>query len=122
MRAENHGERHTATTVAGLLDLGARTAFALVLAGVVLMLVTGVEPQAEPSPPPALGSWLASILALEPQAFIWAGIGLTAVLPAATVVAAAIGFSRAGDRRAAMTAAAVLLALAVTIAVAVVTR
>ena len=122
MSAPASGERQTSLTVASLLDLGARTAFGLVLAGVVLMLIMGVEPQAEPTAAPAIGTWLASMLALDPQAFIWAGIGLTVILPAATVVAAAIGFSRAHDRRGALTAAAVLVALAVTIVVAVLTR
>ncbi len=113
------GERRTAAVVARLLDVGARTAFVLVLTGMVLMLVAGIEPRPEPTAPPAAGSWLASLLALEPQAFVWAGIGLTAILPAATVVAAAIGFARAGDRRGAMTATAVLVALSVALVVAV---
>ena len=113
------GERRTAAVVARLLDVGARTAFVLVLTGMVLMLVAGIEPRPEPTAPPALGSWLASLLALEPQAFVWAGIGLTAILPAATVVAAAIGFARAGDRRGAITATAVLVALSVALFVAI---
>ncbi|MET1233039.1 MAG: DUF1634 domain-containing protein [Candidatus Limnocylindrales bacterium] len=116
------GERRTATVVARLLDVGARAAFVLVLLGMLLMLLAGIEPRPEPSPPPTVGGWLASLLALEPQAFIWAGIVLTVILPAATVVAAAIGFGRVGDRRGAITAAAVLVALSVALVVAVWTR
>jgi uncharacterized membrane protein len=114
------GERRTETTVAALLDVGARAAFVLLLIGAIAMLVSGVQPQAEPVPPPALGSWLAALLTVQPEAFIWAGIGLTTILPAATVVAAAFGFGRAGDRRGALTACAVLVALSVTIVVAIV--
>lgn len=110
------------TAVARLLDVGARSAFVLVLAGMILMLLAGIEPRPEPTAPPAAGSWLASLMALEPEAFIWAGIGLTAILPGATVVAAAIGFARAGDRRGAMTAAGVLIALSIALVVAVWTR
>jgi uncharacterized membrane protein len=113
------GERRTATVVAGLLDVGARAAFVLVLVGMLLMLLASIEPRPEPSAPPDAADWMASLLALEPQAFIWAGIGLTVILPAATVVAAAIGFGRAGDRRGAITALAVLVALSVALVVAV---
>ena len=112
----------TAITVAGLLDIGARTAFGLVLAGVFVMLLTGVQPLAEPTPPPPPGSWLTSLLSLEPEAFIWLGIGLTTILPALTVLAAGIGFGRAGDRRGAMTAGLVLIALLVALLVAIGTR
>jgi uncharacterized membrane protein len=107
--------------VAALLDVGARAAFVLVLIGVIVMLVSGAQPLAEPVPPPALGSWLAALLTFRPEAFVWAGIGLTTILPAATVVAAGIGYARARDRRGALTACAVLVALGVTITVAIVT-
>ena len=112
----------TAMTVAGLLDIGARAAFGLVLAGVVLMLLAGVQPLAEPTAPPTPGSWLTSLLGLDPEAFIWLGIGLTTILPAMTVLAAGIGFARAGDRRGAMTAGLVLVALLVALVVAIGTR
>ena len=49
------GERRTAAVVARLLDVGARTAFVLVLTGMVLMLVAGIEPRPEPTAPPAAG-------------------------------------------------------------------
>jgi uncharacterized membrane protein len=109
----------TAIRVAGLLDIGARAAFGLVLAGVILMLLTGVQPLAQPTAPPTPGSWFASLLGLDPEAFIWLGIGLTTILPALTVLAAGIGFARAGDRRGAKTAALVLVALAVALVVAI---
>jgi uncharacterized membrane protein len=107
--------RATRARVATLYDLGARAAFLLALAGVILMLVTGVDPQAGPSAPPAILDWLPSLLALQPEAFIWAGIGVTAVLPAVGVAAAAVGFARSGNRRPALMAVVVLVLLALTV-------
>ena len=92
------------------------------LAAVILMLVAGVDPRSGPASPPALVDWLPSLVELRPEAFIWAGIALTAILPAVTVAAAAIGFWRSGNRRPAMTACAVLVALAATVVVAELTR
>jgi uncharacterized membrane protein len=111
----------TRAAVARLYDLGARAAFVLLLVSVVLMLVLGVDPHQGPSAPPALGDWLVDVVGLQPEAFIWAGIGLTTIVPAATVLVAAIGFARSGNRRPAATAVAVLALLACTILAALVT-
>jgi hypothetical protein len=92
------------------------------LVAVVLMLASGVDPKAGPASPPALVDWLPSLVGLRPDAFIWAGIAVTAVLPAITVATAAVGFWRSGNRRPAMTACAVLAALAATVVVAGLTR
>ncbi|HVQ22115.1 MAG TPA: DUF1634 domain-containing protein [Candidatus Saccharimonadia bacterium] len=121
----DHGaatRRATRALVARLYDIGARTAFLLMLLAVILMLVTGVDPKAGPASPPALVDWLPSLTALHPEAFIWAGIAVTAILPAITVAAAAVGFWRSGNRRPSLTAAAVLLALLATVIVAELTR
>ena len=64
---------------------------------------------------------MTGLLDMQPEAFIWAGIGLTAILPAATVVTAAIGFARSGNRRPALTALIVLALLALTVLVASIT-
>lgn len=112
----------TKARVATLYDIGARSAFVLILLGVILLLVSGVDPQPGPAAPPPILDWLPSLMHLDPQAFIWAGIGLTAILPAVTVAAAGIGFARSGNRRPALTACAVLVALAATVIVAVLTR
>ena len=117
----DHGaasRRATRARVGMLYDIGARASFLLVLAGVVLMLVGGVDPQPGPSAPPDLFDWLPSLLRLQPEAFIWAGIGVTAILPAVAVAGAAIGFARSGNRRPALMAATVLVLLALTVAVA----
>jgi hypothetical protein len=111
----------TRAAVARLYDVGARAAFVLLLAGVGLMLVTGVDPRPGPSAPPALSDWLTEVIGLRPEAFIWAGIGLTAIVPAATVLVAALGFARSGNRRPALTALAVLALLALTVLVASIT-
>jgi uncharacterized membrane protein len=108
--------------VATLYDIGARAAFVLMVAGVILMLVSGIDPRHGPGSPPSILDWLPALLGLQPDAFIWAGIGVTAILPAVTVGAAAIGFARSGNRRPALTACAVLVALAATVIVAGLTR
>jgi uncharacterized membrane protein len=113
--------RATREAVARLYDIGSRIAFVLLLAGVVLMLWTGIDPRPGSGGPPPLGQWLAGVVGLQPDAFIWAGIGLTAVVPAATVLVAAVGFARSGNRRPALTALAVLALLALTILVASIT-
>ena len=111
----------TREAVARLYDVGSRAAFGLLLVGVVLMLVTGVDPRLGPTSPPALLDWLPQLVRLQPDAFIWAGMGLTAIVPAATVLIAALGFARSGNRRPALTALVVLLLLCLTIVVASVT-
>jgi len=108
----------TREAVARLYDVGSRLAFVLLLAGVVLMLATGVDPRPGPSGPPPIGEWLAGVIGLQPEALIWVGIGLTAIVPAATVLVAALGFARSGNRRPALTALAVLSLLALTVVVA----
>lgn len=113
--------RATRARVAKLYDLGARAAFVLALASVLLTLLAGVDPQPGPTAPPAVGDWLPSLLALQPEAFIWAGIGVTALLPALAVVAAALGFARSGNRRPALMAVVVLVLLALTVIAARVT-
>jgi uncharacterized membrane protein len=121
----DHGMASRAATrarVAALYDIGARAAFVLMLAAVILMLVTGVDPRQGPTSPPALVDWLPSLAGLRPEAFIWAGIGVTAILPAVTVAAAALGFARSGNRRPALTACAVLIALGATVIVAELTH
>ncbi len=121
----DHGaatRRATRALVARLYDIGARTAFLLMLVAVVLMLASGVDPRPGPASPPAFVDWLPSLGRLRPEAFIWAGIAVTAILPAVTVAAAAVGFWRSGNRRPALTACAVLVALAATVIVAGLTR
>jgi uncharacterized membrane protein len=112
--------RGTSASVGRLLRVGAAGAFGLAVVGVVLGLAAGIDPTLAPSPPPSPGDWLAALQALDPLAFVWAAIGLTIALPTASVVLAAVGFTRAGDRRAAATAALVLVTLGCALLIAIV--
>jgi uncharacterized membrane protein len=117
----DHGaasRRATRAAVGRLYDLGARASFLLILAGVFLMLLSGIDPERGPTAPPGVFDWLPSLLRLQPEAFIWAGIGVTAVLPAVAVAGAAVGFARSGNRRPALVAVTVLVLLALTVVVA----
>jgi uncharacterized membrane protein len=102
-----------------VLVAGTWTAMALVLAGVVLMLATGVDPLDHGGIPPFdLASIPADILALRPAGFLWAGIVLIVLLPVGRVVVAGLGFVAARDGRLALVSLLVLLVVIVSIAAA----
>jgi len=96
--------------VGRLLVAGTWLAMALVLAGVVLMLVGGVDPLAHGAVPGFDAARIpADVLALRPEGFLWAGIVLIIGLPIGRVVVAGVGFLAAGDRRLALVSLLVLL-------------
>jgi uncharacterized membrane protein len=102
--------------VARLLVAGTWLAMALVLAGVVLMLVGGVDPLAHGAIPGFDAARIpADILALRPEGFLWAGIVLIIGLPIGRVVVAGVGFLAAGDRRLALVSLLVFLVVLVSI-------
>lgn len=102
--------------VGRLLVAGTWLAMGLVLAGVVLMLLTGVDPLAHGAIPEFDAARIpADILALRPEGFLWAGIVLIIGLPIGRVVVAGVGFLAAGDRRLALVSLLVLLVVLVSI-------
>jgi uncharacterized membrane protein len=102
--------------VARLLTVGTYTAVALILAGVIGMLLTGVDPLAHGTPPPFdLRQIPVDVLALRPEGFLWAGLVLVMALPIGRVVVAGIGFLGSGDRRLALVSLAVLVVVAMSI-------
>ncbi|HYO43063.1 MAG TPA: DUF1634 domain-containing protein [Candidatus Limnocylindrales bacterium] len=99
-----------------LLIAGTWLAMGLVLAGVVLMLASGVDPLAHGAVPPfEAASIPADILALRPEGFLWAGIVLIIGLPIGRVVVAGVGFLATGDRRLALVSLLVFLVVLVSI-------
>jgi uncharacterized membrane protein len=103
-------------TVARLLVVGTWLAMGLVLAGVILMLATGVDPLAHGAVPPfQLKAIPGEILALEPQGFLWAGIVLIIALPIGRVVVSGLGFLAARDLRMAGISLAVLVVVLVSV-------
>jgi uncharacterized membrane protein len=108
------------TLVARLLVLGTWAAVGLVLAGVLGMLLTGVDPLDHGERPEFhLGRIPADVLALRPTGFLWAGLVTVLLLPIGRVVVSGIGFLVARDRRLALVSLAVLVVVIVSIAAAV---
>ena len=105
--------------VSKVLVVGTWTAMGLVLAGVLLMLATGVDPMAHGATPPFdLARIPADIAALKPEGFLWAGIALIVALPVGRVVVAGVGFLAAGDRRLALVSLLVFLVVVGSVAAA----
>lgn len=105
--------------IARLLTVGTYTAIGLVVVGVVGMLLSGIDPLADRTPPAFdLGHLPADLLAARPEAFLWTGLVTVLGLPVGRVVVAGIGFLAAGDRRLALVSAAVLLIVVASVAAA----
>lgn len=96
--------------IARLLRVGTYLAVALIAVGVALMLVTGrspldVAPDLEP------GRLVADLVGLQPAGFLWLGLIVVLLTPAARVVVSAVGYARMGDRSMALIATLVLLVI-----------
>jgi uncharacterized membrane protein len=90
-------------------------AVGLLLVGVVLMVAAGISPLAG-GPPLDLEHMAGDIAALAPAAFLWLGILAVIATPLSRVVAAAVGFARAGDPSMVGVAVAILVVIALGIA------
>ena len=103
-----------------LLVIGTWLAMLLVLAGVALMLLDGVDPLAHGAMPSfsAVQVW-ADLAALRPQGLLWAGIVLVLVLPVGRVTVAGLGFVAARDGRLALVSLLVLLVVLTSVVAAV---
>jgi uncharacterized membrane protein len=106
--------------VGRLLVVGTWLAMALVLAGVLLMLVSGVDPLAHGAIPPYRPAAIpGDIAALRPEGFLWAGITVIVLLPIGRVVVSGFGFLAARDLRMAGVSLAVFLVVAASVATAI---
>jgi len=95
---------------------GTWTAMVLVIAGVVLMFATGVDPMAHGGIPPySLTAIPGQLLALEPEGFLWLGITLIIALPIGRVIVAGFGFLAVRDMRLVLISVAVLLVVLVSV-------
>ena len=102
-----------------LLVVGTWAAMALVLAGVLLLLASGMDPLTDEIPPFDLRAIPSQVLALEPVGFLWAGIVLVILLPIGRVVVAGLAFVAARDWRLALVSFLVLLVVLVSIGAAI---
>lgn len=112
----------TVEQVSRLLSTGTLLVIGLVAAGTALALASGRRPVVEPGTPLDPGRLLGDLLALRADAVLWLGLLAGVGLPTARTVVAFAGFLRRGDRRAALVAAGVLLALGLSALVALLTR
>jgi uncharacterized membrane protein len=91
---------------------------ALLLVGVLLMLAAGIDPlSGGPSLDP--GAVVGDVVSLQPAGFLWLGLIAVIATPISRVVAAAVAFASAGERRMVGVALAILLVIAVSVATAV---
>lgn len=96
--------------IARLLRLGTYLAIALIAVGVILMLMTGRSPlDAAPAFDPA--RLVADLVGLQPAGFLWLGLLVVLLTPAARVAVSAMGYARVGDRSMALIAGLVLIVI-----------
>jgi uncharacterized membrane protein len=107
-------------SIARLLTVGTYASVALLVVGVVLMLTSGIGPlSGGPVFDPA--RLVPDLLAFRPGGFLWLGLITVVATPAARVVASLVGYARRGEQRMAIVAALILLVIALSVALAVVT-
>jgi len=118
-RGRNDSADALETAIARLLVVGTWLAMALVLAGVLLLLASGVDPLTRRDVPAFDPARIpADLVALRPGGFLWAGIALIVILPVGRVVVAGLGFLGARDGRLALVSILVLLVVIVSVAAA----
>jgi uncharacterized membrane protein len=97
-----------------LLIVVTYVAVALLVVGVALLIAAGISPLAG-GPPLDLETLVADLVALAPSGFLWLGLIVVIATPISRVIAAAIGFGRAGDRLLVLVAWAILLTIAISV-------
>ena len=96
--------------IARLLRIGTYVAVALIAIGVVLMLATGRSPlDVAPDFDPA--RLIADLVGLQPAGFLWLGLIVVLLTPAARVAVSGLGYARVGDRTMALIAGLVLVVI-----------
>jgi uncharacterized membrane protein len=101
--------------IARLLTFGTYVGVALLAVGVLGMVASGIEPMDPAYPTFEATAVPADILALRPVGFLWLGLIVVIATPLARVVAALVGYLRAGDRRMAAISVAILAVIALAV-------
>ncbi|MES2208781.1 MAG: DUF1634 domain-containing protein [Chloroflexota bacterium] len=96
--------------IARLLRIGTYSAVAFIGAGVVLMLASGRSPL-DVAPALAPGRLVTDLIGLQPAGYLWVGLIVLLLTPAARVAVGAVGYARAGDRPMALIATLVLVVI-----------
>jgi uncharacterized membrane protein len=105
-------------TIGRLLIVLTYIGTALLVVGVLLMVANGIAPSSG-GPSLDLASLVGDLVALRPAGFLWLGLLAVLATPITRVVAAAVAFWLAGDRRMVAVAVAILVVIGVAIGSAV---
>ena len=108
--------------IATLLSAGTLASVAVVALASVLVVASGRTPREVRGPALDPAGLPGELLGLRPDGILWLGLLLIVALPTARVVLALVGYTRARDRDAALTAAGVLAVLALSVALALALR
>ncbi len=111
-REQNERASGLESAVARLLRVGTYAAIALIAVGVVLMLASGRSPL-DVAPAFALDRLAADLATLQPAGYLWLGLVVVLLTPAARVALGAVGYARVGDRVMARIAGLVLVVIAI---------
>jgi uncharacterized membrane protein len=104
--------RSLESSIARLLTIGTFVSVGLIAVGTVLLIGSGRSPL-DTAPALDPGGLATDLLGLRPAGFLWLGILGVVATPAARVAAALVGFSRSGERRMVLVAAAILVVIAI---------
>lgn len=91
-----------------LLFAGTVFGIGLLLVGVVLMAMSGIDPTRSGSPPFDAGRVVPDLLRARPEGFLWAGIVVLIATPVARVIGELVAFAVRRDRAMALVAMAIL--------------
>ncbi len=91
-----------------LLFAGTVFGVALLLVGVVLMALAGIDPTRSVSPQFDAARIAPDLLAARPEGFLWAGIAVLIATPVARVIGELVAFAIRRDRAMALVAVAIL--------------
>jgi uncharacterized membrane protein len=104
-------------SIARLLTFGTYVSVALLAIGVIKMFLDGIRPLGG-GPPFQPELILDDLLQRRPAGMMWLGLVVVVATPSARVVASLIGFIRRGERTMAIVAAAILVVIALSVALA----
>jgi hypothetical protein len=90
-------------------------AVAFLVVGVGLMAAAGIGPL-DGGPSVDVGSLVADLLALQPAAFLWLGLGIVLATPISRVTAAGIAYARQGQWSMVLVSIGILAVIAVGVA------
>jgi uncharacterized membrane protein len=117
-RAAGATERSLDRTIGRILQWGIGASIALLVIGVALMVLAGIDPLGPLPPPFDLAALVHGLVTFQPEAYLWLGLIVTIATPSMRVLASLVGFQRAGDRRMVLVSLGILAVIVASVAVA----